>query len=63
MYDILDLKKRKLIIKRADLDDIHILDENYVHLIRETLDSVEKEKLITLRFFIKRRIKQLKEND
>jgi hypothetical protein len=60
MNNILDLKEKKFIIKCAEFDDVVIMDENYMHLIKTISNHDEEEKLMTLRFFVKQRIKQLR---
>jgi hypothetical protein len=59
MYDVQELKQRLIIIKHSDLDDATILNENYLHLIKEASNPDEKAQFVTLRSITCRRIKHL----
>jgi hypothetical protein len=63
MYGVQELKQRLIIIKHSNLDDVTILDENYLHLIKETTNPEEKEQFIALRTIVRRRIEQLLDNN
>jgi hypothetical protein len=63
MYDIPELKERLIIIKQSSIDDAMILDENYLHLIKETPRSDEREQFIILHTFVQQRINSLKDID
>lgn len=59
MYGNTELKQRLIIIKNSSLDDAIILDENYMHLIRETPNHEEQKQFLILHSNVQRRIKQL----
>ena len=59
--DMLDLKDKIFIIKHADLTDAKIMDGNYLHLIHDTTDQDEQEKLFILRTNTQKRIQELTE--
>jgi len=63
MYDTAELKQRLVIIKNSDLLDATILDENYMHLVRETPNPEEQQQFLILHTLAQRRIKQLKDSD
>lgn len=59
MYGVQELKQRLIIIKHSSLDDVTILNENYLQLIKETINPEEKEQFTALRAIVSRRIEQL----
>lgn len=63
MYGVQELKQRHIIIKNSNLDDATILDENYLHLIKETINPDEKEQFIALRSVVRHRIMQLENSN
>jgi hypothetical protein len=63
MYDKVELKQRLIIIKNSNLDDATILDENYMHLIRETANPEEQQQFLILRSRVKERIKKLTDSE
>ena len=59
MYDTHELKERLIIIKRSSLDDVAILDENYMQLIKDTPNPDEQRQFIILHTQAKNRIQKL----
>jgi hypothetical protein len=60
MYTDFGLKQRLSIIHAASISDAVILDENYHHLIKESIDSAEKYQFISPYFIVKEQINKLK---
>lgn len=59
MYDTTELKQRFVIIEHSSLDDAKILDQNYMKLIRDTVNPEEQQQLLILRTNVQRRIERL----
>lgn len=59
MENILELKERIMIIMTSTLDDIKIMDSNYMKLIKSSDDHVEKEQFKILHKNATKRIKEL----
>lgn len=63
MYDIQGLKERIIIIKNSDIDDATILNENYKHLIKNTVNPDEQKQFVILHMATKKRINRLKDTE
>jgi hypothetical protein len=59
MYDNKEIEERLVIIKNSGLDDVTILNKNYMYLIRDASDISEQAQLLTLQKSTKKRIKEL----
>jgi len=54
-----EIEERLVIIKNSGLDDVTILNKNYMYLIRGAADISEQEQFSILQKSAKKRIKEL----
>jgi hypothetical protein len=57
--DTLNLTEKISIISQSDLIDVIILDNNYLHLIHDAVDSEEKNQFVVLHVTTQKRIQEL----
>ena len=59
MSENLNLDDKLIIIRTAGMEDVEILDDNYKHMFRDTINPDERLEIVILRSKVLDRMKEL----